>query len=64
MDGRYLTSHEVADRLGLSHSTILKYRHRPHMRFPAPDVMVGHMPGWLPATVDAWNDNRPRRSVK
>jgi predicted DNA-binding transcriptional regulator AlpA len=59
---RYLTQAEVAARVGLAKDTIRRYRQTGG--FPPPDQVIGRMPGWLPETVDAWNDNRPRRSVK
>lgn len=54
-----LTLQEAADRLGLSRSTLRTYR-----GFPAPDVQIGRIVGWLPQTVDEWQSNRPGRGAR
>lgn len=58
---RYLTQAEVAVRVGLAKDTIRRYRQTGD--FPAPDQVIGRMPGWLPETVDEWERNR-RKGVK
>ena len=52
---RYLSRPEVAERLGVLRQTVGRYR------LPPPDVYVGELPGWAPATIDAWNAARPGR---
>jgi len=53
---------EVAARLGVSYGSIRRYRSM-DPTFPAPDVLLGQSPGWLPATIDAWQAARPGRGV-
>ncbi len=51
----YLSSPEVAERLGVTRGTLNRYK------LPAPDAMTGKTRGWLPETIDAWNAARPGR---
>ena len=53
-DGVYLSRSQVAERLGLKSIHSLS-----GLNLPDPDVMVGNHAGWLPATIDRWNDERP-----
>lgn len=59
----YLTVAGIANRLGISPTTAKKYADEG--RLPEPDAVTGDGPksvrGWLPATIDAWNANRPGR---
>lgn len=48
----YLTLTEVAERLGLSTSTLTSYRARGRM--PAPDMQYGRTPLWKPETIRRW----------
>ncbi|MFT4258964.1 helix-turn-helix transcriptional regulator [Microbacterium sp.] len=52
---RYLTSAELAERIGVAPDTVRRYK------LPEPDAMIGRTRGWLPETVDAWNAGRPGR---
>lgn len=56
---RYLSTGEVAERVGVKPDTIHAYVTRGQM--PAPDAVIGRLKGWLPETIDAWNANRPSR---
>lgn len=50
----YLSSGEVAKRLGIRPDTLAKYK------LPAPDATFGvRFKGWLPQTIDDWDLNRP-----
>ena len=51
----YLSRPQVAARLGLARGTLNRYR------LPPPDAMVGTLPGWLPATIDRWDSQRPSK---
>lgn len=57
---RYLSNQEVADRLGITRNTLANYK------LPEPDALIGKYRGWLPATIDAWDDarNPNRRRVQ
>lgn len=51
---RYLSRPEVAARIGVKPDTLNRYR------LPPPDAQIGvRQVGWLPATIDAWNEARP-----
>lgn len=52
---RYLSRAELAERIGVAPDSLRRYR------LPEPDALVGEIRGWLPETVDAWNDARPGR---
>ena len=52
---RYLSRPGVAERIGVVRGTLNRYR------LPPPDVYIGDLPGWTPATIDAWNRARPSR---
>lgn len=56
---RYLSTGEVAERVGVKPDTIHAYAVRGQM--PPPDAIIGRAKGWLPETVDAWNEARPSR---
>lgn len=53
--GIYLSSTEVAERIGVAPDTLGRYK------LPEPDALIGTTRGWLPATIDAWNASRPGR---
>ena len=58
---RYLSRPEIAERIGVKPDTMNRYK------MPAPDAMIGRLPGWTVETVDAWNAARPgqgRRPVE
>lgn len=59
----YLTISGVANHLGISPHTAKKYADEG--RLPDPDAITGDGPratrGWLPATIDQWQANRPGR---
>ena len=53
---RYLSRPEIAARIGVQTDTLNRYR------LPEPDAQIGpRLLGWLPETIDAWNDERPSR---
>lgn len=52
---RYLARKGFAERIGVKPDTLNRYK------LPEPDAYVGRAAGWLPETVDAWNDSRPGR---
>lgn len=59
---RYLSRGEIAERLGLSLDTIKSYDRRGYL--PEADAQVGRNFGWLPETIDDWNESRPGRGTR
>lgn len=66
---RFLSANQVAERIGVKPPSLARYK------LPDPDVIVGpvnddgSLPrgttrGWLPATIDEWNANRPGRGAR
>lgn len=53
----YLSRAEFAERIGVNPSTLGRYK------LPDPDATVGTARGWLPETVDAWNEARPGKGA-
>lgn len=56
MDG-YLTSAELAARIGIKPSSVHRYRTRGAI--PEPDEVVGRTPLWKEATITTWMEARP-----
>ena len=56
---RYLTLHEVAERVGITYNTAKGYLRKGVL--PQADATIGHRFGWLPETVDTWMESRPGR---
>jgi len=54
----YLSRQEFAQRIGVSADSLGGYK------LPAPDAVIGRTRGWLPATVDRWQANRPGRGAR
>lgn len=56
----YLSIQEVSARLGVTVGTLSRYN------LPEPDALVGKYRGWLPETIDAWDEarNPNRRRVQ
>lgn len=52
---RYLNRAEVATRIGVTAGALSRYK------LPEADAFIGQVRGWLPETVDKWNDARPGR---
>lgn len=52
---KYLSIQQFADRVGVTRGTIISYN------LPIPDAYIGKTRGWLPETVDEWNNARPGR---
>lgn len=66
---RYLSQAQFEERLGLAPKSLSKYK------LPAPDAIIGpvnedgSLPrgtirGWLPKTIDRWNESRPGRGTR
>lgn len=56
MDG-YLTSAQLADRIGVKHGSIHRYRVRGDI--PEPDEYAGRTPLWKVTTIERWEGMRP-----
>lgn len=56
MKDQWLTPKDVAERCGLSPSTIKSYRYLEQM--PEPDHMFSRTPVWKAETIDEWENNR------
>lgn len=56
MDG-YLTSDQLAARLGIKRNSVHRYRVRGDI--PVPDEYVGRTPLWAVASVERWEQERP-----
>lgn len=65
----YLSRAQFAERIGVVPSALGRYK------LPEPDVVIGPIDadgtiprgtvrGWLPATVDEWQANRPGRGAR
>ena len=54
---KYLSVTEVAGRLGVKTGALATYK------LPEPDATIGRTRGWLPETIDRWNESRPGRGV-
>lgn len=55
---RYLSVSDIAKRTGLSLNTIKAYSQVPG-KLPQPDALIGdRIKGWLPGTIDTWNQRR------
>ena len=52
MATEYLGVKQVADRLGITPGGLL------NLKLPEPDVLIGRTRGWLPETIDEWNDTK------
>jgi predicted DNA-binding transcriptional regulator AlpA len=55
---RYLNAREFAERIGVGRNTLWQYK------LPPPDAMIGDRKGWLPQTIDAWQERRPGHRTK
>lgn len=49
----YLGKFAFAERIGVKPDTLNR------LKLPPPDAMIGSVRGWLPETIDAWNERRP-----
>jgi predicted DNA-binding transcriptional regulator AlpA len=58
MKSEWLTSKEVANRVGLTPSTIKSYKYRDEM--PEPDHYFNRTPVWHKDTIDEWDTNRKK----
>ncbi|MGO4203623.1 helix-turn-helix transcriptional regulator [Rhodococcus sp. TAF43] len=56
---RYLTLHEVADRIGVTYNTAKGYLRKGLL--PEADAAIGGKLGWLAETLDEWMEARPGR---
>lgn len=59
---RYLTRREIAELLGVKHTTITGYEERGLL--PEPDIILGRAKGWTEENIIKWNDARPGRGVR
>lgn len=56
---RYLSRPEVAERIRVKPDTLNRYK------LPEPDAQIGaRQLGWLPETIDAWDEARPNKRRK
>jgi transcriptional regulator with XRE-family HTH domain len=55
---KYLSRKQVAERIGVKPSTLSRYK------LPAADATIGDVRGWLPATVDTWDRQRPGQGAR
>ena len=55
---RFLSTTEVARRLGITRAAVSKYR------LPEPDATIGTIRGWLPETIDRWDRERPGQGAR
>lgn len=53
----YLTAEQLAQRLGIQHSSVHRYRSRGDL--PEPDEYVGRTPLWATTSVETWLEQRP-----
>lgn len=53
----YLTSADIAERLGVKIETVRQYKLRGDL--PPPDDYVGRSPVWKDETIQAWERERP-----
>jgi HAMP domain-containing protein len=60
--GEFLSIEGFARRIGVSVQTLRAYKSRG--RLPQPDIVLGGSPGWLPATVDAFQASRPGQGYR
>ncbi len=51
----YLSRPEVAAVIGVAPATMYRYK------LPAPDAMIGKLPGWTQETIETWHAQRPGR---
>jgi transcriptional regulator with XRE-family HTH domain len=54
----YLSRKQVAQRLGVTPGALSRYK------LPEADAMIGDVRGWLPATIEEWQANRPGRGAR
>ena len=55
MAKHYLSTTEVADRIGVTRGSLS------NLKLPPADVTVGTVRGWTEKTIDEWNAARPGR---
>lgn len=55
---RYLSRKEVAERIGVTPDALSRYR------LPVEDALTGSTRGWLPVTIDRWQEQRPGRGAR
>lgn len=55
---RYLSRTQVANRIGVRAATLSRYK------LPPPDATIGTARGWLPETIDHWQQQRPGRGAR
>lgn len=58
----WLTSNDVANKLGVQVRTIYKYRERKSI--PEHDAMIGNKPVWKQSTINNWIDERNSDEVE
>lgn len=55
---RYLSTTDIAARLGITRAAVSKYG------LPEPDAVIGTVRGWLPETIDGWEQRRPGQGAR
>ena len=56
MEKKYMTTAEVASKIGVTRSTVAAYASRGQM--PAPVVVYGRTPLWKTVTISRWTKKR------
>ena len=60
----FLSVTDVAERTGLSLNSVKAYSQDTPRLMPDPDVMVGRVKGWKPATIDAWHNAKRAKQAE
>jgi predicted DNA-binding transcriptional regulator AlpA len=54
----YLSRTEIAQRIGVKPGALSRYK------LPPPDATIGYVRGWLPASIDQWQAQRPGQGAR
>jgi len=58
----YLSTADIAERLGVTHSAVSQMKHR--RLLPKPDAVIAGRYGWLVKTIDQWEALRVREATR